>query len=392
MKVDKPFIEAMRRATHLVRTQGPHAATQFIQGLFRTTPAATPAPAGPADDIIDVPVTPSDATQFEGPLSVERLELLAPDQPRFPNAPAADAPFELPDAAGQFLNKRFSNETGSRNYKLYVPSSYAGTPVPLVVMLHGCTQGPDDFAIGTRANRWAESRGCLVAYPEQMQRANSHRCWNWFRPQDQSAGRGEPELVAGITKQVIDTYAIDARRVYVAGMSAGGAMAAIVGQAYPELFTAIGIHSGVPAGAAHNLTTALAVMKTGKSQLAPLAIGRALPLIVLHGDADRTVHPENAAQLIEQAIETQQRISPGSPLQSRVQTSEATEASHAYRRTTYSTENGTSMIEYWQIQGAGHAWSGGNAAGSHTDERGPDATRVMFEFFDQHVLSLQRSM
>ena len=368
MKVDKPFIEAMRHATQLIRTQGPRAATQFIQGLFRTgqpiPPATAPSPERAGDS----------ATLIE-----DIVEPIAKAEPRAP-----EVPFELPSASGQFLSKQFSSDAGTRNYKLYVPSSYVGSPAPLLVMLHGCTQDPDDFALGTRANRWAESRRYLVVYPQQTQRANAHRCWNWFRPEDQRAGRGEPAIIAGITKQVIDEHPIDTQRVYVAGLSAGGAMAAIVGQAYPELFAAIGVHSGLPVGAAHNVPSALAVMRSGHPHGAALAQTdrSVVPLIVLHGDADRTVNPAHASRLIEVALAAQKS---GKPLRTVEQTADATEGNHAYRRTQHVAENGKSFIEEWELRGAGHAWSGGDAAGSYADARGPDATQAMLDFFDQHV-------
>ena len=223
MKVDKPFLEAMRDATRLVRTRGPAAATRFIQELLRSNRTSPPTAQPPARDFSDT--------------VVEVLEPLP-----VPDTDEQTPPLTLPSETGEFLNQTYSGPSGSRNYKLYVPEAYTGSPLPLVVMLHGCTQDPDDFATGTRANRWAESQRCLVVYPEQIQRANSHRCWNWFRPIDQQAGRGEPALIAGIVKKVIDEYQVDARRVYIAGLSAGGAMAAIMGHEYPELFAAVGIH------------------------------------------------------------------------------------------------------------------------------------------------------
>ncbi len=379
MKADRSFIEAMRHATQLVRTRGPVAATRFIQGLFRSD-RATP-PAAPvrvdAEPVVDTIV-----------------EVLEPAPARAPQAD--EAPSELPGESGEFLAKRFSGHAGARNYKLYIPSSYAGAPLPLIVMLHGCKQDPDDFAIGTRANRWAETTRCLVAYPEQIQRANAHRCWNWFRPIDQHAGRGEPAIIAGIARQVIDEYQIDARRVYVAGLSAGGAMAVIMGQAYPELFAAIGVHSGLPAEAAHDVASALALMKTGQATptlhaaTAPSA-RPSVPIIVLHGDADSTVNPSNAHRLIENAAEAHRQANPNSPLQVSVDAFDATDDSNAYRRTRYAAEHGRSVIERWEIRGAGHAWSGGNAAGSYTGARGPDATKAVLEFFAQHATQAEAS-
>ncbi|MGH6612007.1 MAG: extracellular catalytic domain type 1 short-chain-length polyhydroxyalkanoate depolymerase, partial [Burkholderiaceae bacterium] len=296
---------------------------------------------------------------------------------------SADAQSEPLPASGQFLNKRFANDAGTRDYKLYVPSTYAGAP--LLVMLHGCTQNADDFATGTQANRWAEGRRCLVVYPEQLRRANSHHCWNWFRRADQRHGAGEPAIIAGIAQQVMNEYNVDARRVYVAGLSAGGAMAAIIGDAYPEMFAAVGVHSGLPVGVAHNVPSALALMKTGQAPRRANAPRPAVPLIVLHGDADHTVNPVNAARLIEDALDAYRMIN-SAPLQLNVQTTAASAGSHAYRRTKYLASDGAAVIERWEIFGAGHAWSGGDAAGSHTDHRGPDATGAMLDFFAQHVL------
>ena len=365
----------MRHATELVRTRGPAAATRFIQGLFRPerTDTATDAPSFPTARDSAEPV-------------VEVLDPLPARDSREPQARPT-----IPSESGQFLNQTYSGPAGSRNYKLYVPSVYSATPLPLVVMLHGCTQDPSDFATGTRANRWAESKRCLVVYPEQIQRANAHRCWNWFRPIDQHAGRGEPALIAGIVKQVIDEYQVDARRVYIAGLSAGGAMAAIMGHEYPELFAAVGIHSGLPVGVAHDVASALMLMKTGQSALAPRAVKaafnqRVVPVIVMHGDADKTVNPANAARLVQNAVETCLLINPNAPLKTDAQSIDAADGHRAYRRTRYTTANEVSMIEQWQIHGAGHAWSGGNAAGSFADDSGPDATQAMLQFFYQHAM------
>ncbi len=364
----------MRHATQLVRSRGPAAATRFIQGLFR------PERAGTTTNAPNVPV----ARDSEETV-IEVLDPLPAPDSREPQAPPT-----LPSELGQFLNQTYSGPAGSRNYKLYVPSVYSGTPLPLVVMLHGCKQDPSDFATGTRANRWAESKRCLVVYPEQIQRANSHRCWNWFRPIDQHAGRGEPALIAGIVKQVIDEYQIDTRRVYIAGLSAGGAMAAIMGREYPELFAAVGIHSGLPVGVAHDVASALMLMKTGQSVHTPRAVTvaldqRVLPVIVMHGDADKTVDPANAARLVQNAVETCLLINPNAPLKTDVQSVDAADGHRAYRRTRYTTVNAVSVIEHWELQGAGHSWSGGNAAGSFADDSGPDATHAMLQFFYQHA-------
>jgi poly(hydroxyalkanoate) depolymerase family esterase len=372
LKVERPFIEAMRQATQLVRTRGPMAATRFIQGLLhpqRAAPQSATVDGGDSDVVVDPVVKPVTETDTQPPAR----------------------PWTLPGASGQFLHQRYSCHSGARNYKLYVPSGDNTSALPLVVMLHGCTQNPDDFATGTRANRWAEDKRCLVVYPEQIQRANSHRCWNWFRPLDQQAGLGEPAIIAGVVRQVIDEYPVDPQRVYVAGLSAGGAMAAILAREYPELFAAVGVHSGLAAGAAHDVSSAFAVMKSGKGSFAS-AVGavtvahRLVPLIAFHGDADQTVNPANSERLIENAVATYRLLNPDSPLQISEHTLDGSAASHAVRRTRYSILQGVSAIEHWLISGAGHAWSGGDSAGSFADARGPDATAAMLEFFAQHAV------
>ena len=196
---------------------------------------------------------------------------------------------DLAPVEGQFLDRTHAGHV----YKLYVPSSHAGQPLPLVVMLHGCTQDPDDFAAGTGMNFAAEERGCLVAYLAQNQSANMQRCWNWFQAQDQGRGGGEPALVAGLIDAVADEFAVDRKKIYVAGLSAGGAMAAVVGQAYPDLFAAVGVHSGLAAGAARDMPGAFAAMRGGTPTV---LAGRAVPTIVFHGEADATVAPVNGGR------------------------------------------------------------------------------------------------
>ncbi|MGH8172186.1 MAG: extracellular catalytic domain type 1 short-chain-length polyhydroxyalkanoate depolymerase, partial [Rhodanobacteraceae bacterium] len=202
---------------------------------------------------------------------------------------------------GVFEVKSFANSAGKRDYKLYIPENYSaqpGTLRPLVVMLHGCTQSPDDFALGTRMNQFADTHGFLVAYPAQAARANGSKCWNWFVPNDQRRGHGEPSLIAGITREVMSAYPVDPERVFVAGLSAGGAMAVVLGETYPELYAAVGVHSGLPFGAAHDVPSAFQVMADARarssaqqetlSSSAQLA-RTGMPTIVFHGDADSTV-------------------------------------------------------------------------------------------------------
>jgi poly(hydroxyalkanoate) depolymerase family esterase len=275
----------------------------------------------------------------------------------------------------KFVEGTYSNKAGSRTYKLFVPSGYThGQPIPLVVMLHGCTQSPDDFAAGTRMNFIAEERTCLVVYPAQHRDANSSKCWNWFRVADQRRDEGEPSLIAGITRQVMRDYSVDPKRVFVAGLSAGGAAAAIMGATYNDLYAAIGIHSGLACGTATDMPSAFAAMRQG-GEASRFPGGQTVPAIVFHGDRDTTVHPNNGTRVVEQtigAIQTQTKVHHGQIL-----------GGHRYTQTTH-TNGKREIVEHWTIEGAAHAWSGGNLAGSYTDPKGPDAAKEMLRFFLAH--------
>ena len=277
----------------------------------------------------------------------------------------------LPEGA-QFIKSSYTNHAGTRNYKLYIPSSYHGQAMPLLVMLHGCTQDPDDFAAGTQMNQVAEEMECLVAYPEQTANANHSKCWNWFNAIDQQHGQGEPSIIAGIAQQIIEDYPVNERQVYVAGLSAGGAMAVIVGTLYPELFAAVGVHSGLPFASAQDLPSALTAMKRGVS--APRKAGDgSQPIIVFHGDGDTTVNPRNGEQVIEQRLHSHK----GKPS---VQSGSVPNG-HRYTQTTHTKADGKPLGEHWVVHGAGHAWSGGSNSGTYTDAKGPDASREMLRFF-----------
>lgn len=280
---------------------------------------------------------------------------------------------------GQFVERAYSDAAGARDYKVYIPAG-ARRDRPLVVMLHGCKQSPDDFAVGTAMNTLADTAGIFVAYPAQSARANGHKCWNWFEPRDQGREGGEAGIIAGITRAVMAEHRIDPRRVYIAGLSAGAAAAANVAQVYPDLYAAVGIHSGLAAGCARNLSSAMMAMNMGAPGSTPpngfgaSPGGLRLPTIVFHGDGDTTVHPRNGQQVLAQAgadalraIEAPaEQVSPGGL---------------AYSRTRFADAAGRVRIEDWRVHGLAHAWSGGNAAGSYTDPRGPDASRAMLDFF-----------
>jgi poly(hydroxyalkanoate) depolymerase family esterase len=297
---------------------------------------------------------------------------------------------------GRFVERSYTNRAGTRSYKLYVPSGYIGQEVPLVVMLHGCTQSPNDIAAGTRMNALAEGQIFLVAYPAQAQGANMNKCWNWFEASDQQRGRGEPSLVAGITRRIIDEYNVADGRVYVAGMSSGGAMAAIMAEAYPELYAAVGVHSGLAPGAAHDMPSAFAAMRQGGPATprrdVPTATStghstRIVPAIVFHGDCDRTVHPRNADHLLEHyctAKTAGSRDAAGGSTPRGTVRQGRISGGHAYTRTTYRDAGGRAIVERWTVHGLGHAWSGGSSSGSYTDPKGPDASAEMVRFFNQH--------
>jgi poly(hydroxyalkanoate) depolymerase family esterase len=324
-----------------------------------------------------------EAPSRPGPTNKRALRR-APEPPRrFRGMPRLPGDASGAQAGGRFVERSYTNRAGTRAYKLYVPSGYVGQEVPLIVMLHGCTQTADDLAAGTLMNALAETHTFLVVYPVQAAAANSSRCWNWFKGADQRRGLGEPSIIAGITCEVLGEYHVDPRRVYLAGMSAGGAMAAVMGEAYPDLYAAIGVHSGLAPGAAHDLPSAFATMRQGGAATArrDASTGkptRIVPAIVFHGDRDSTVHPSNAERLL-----AHYRAAANGAL--RVTTRRGrVPGGYAYTCATHRDAGGRAIVERWTVHGLGHAWSGGSLPGSYTDPRGPDASAEMVRFFQQH--------
>lgn len=364
------FSRLMQDATSLTRQGDLRAATAAIQAAL----AGADAPASPQGDVIDVQAR----FVHEGDAPAASLPPWTGPLPATPATPAGHtrpdvAPLQREEA---FIAGRFGTGAAARDYKLYVPPGSASGPLALVVMLHGCTQDPDDFAGGTAMNEAARAQGFFVLYPAQSQKANPQRCWNWFKHSHQARGRGEPALLAGMVREVMAKHPIDPARVYVGGLSAGGAMAAILGETYPDLFAAVAVHSGLPAGAAKDLPSALEAMKSGPARTsgAPAA---AVPTIVFHGDADRTVHPANGQQAYARSVaaggaaQTESGRSPGG---------------RTWTRRVQRDAAGKVVAEHWEIHGAGHAWSGGSRRGSYTDPQGPDATAAMLRFFGEHRL------
>ena len=400
--MNDPLCPDMAEATRLTQTGRLGEATALLQKLLRASMAVRPSAAPIIDGlpIIEVFTSADSAPDAigSGGAGLHLPKALREMTSRLNLTGAAHAlrgllkhppanPADVVPGVGTFVTRSFSNHAGSRSYKLYIPSHDNGEPRPLIVMLHGCSQSPDDFAAGTRMNFAADVHSCFVVYPEQAVAANASKCWNWFNSRDQKRDQGEPSLIAGITRQVMADYKIDASRIYIAGMSAGGAAAAVLGEAYPDLYAAVGVHSGLACGVAGDMMSAFTAMR---GDHAPRAQPRqskgggprdemllSLPTIVFHGDRDQTVHPRNGAEVIA-------RANAGSDLETTVEQGRVA-AGHTYTRSIQRDASGRAVLEEWVIHGSGHAWSGGSPAGSFTDPHGPDATKEMLRFFFEHA-------
>ncbi|WP_334189523.1 extracellular catalytic domain type 1 short-chain-length polyhydroxyalkanoate depolymerase [Noviherbaspirillum sp.] len=307
--------------------------------------------------------------------------------PRAAPCSVAEPPFNAsPTGRGSFIDGVAESRAGRRSYKLYIPSVYRGQPLPLIVMLHGCTQDPVDFALGTRMNHLAEERGFFVLYPAQSEIANHSRCWSWFSVSDQQRDRGEPAILADATREIARLYRIDSSRIYVAGHSAGASMAAILAKTYPDLFAAVGIHSGMPYASVRSAFFALHAMKYGTAESSDAAPTAQLPVpaIVFHGDMDGTIHPQNGEKIVvAQGLRSlaDGRENRELSISVSVRDESACGEDYSHTITTCSNDQGGMCWEHWVIHGAGHNWSGGNPEGSYTDARGPDASREMVGFF-----------
>ncbi|AWB49643.1 poly(3-hydroxybutyrate) depolymerase [Gemmobacter aquarius] len=381
------FATAMNRARDLVRAGKPQEATRLIQATLTAQPAldATPDPVTHPR-----PAPPRNRKPRIDPSQIDEAELatakpdrkrrplgdvisgLTKNRPDSPKARATTTAIDLA-AGARFDWRRLETPQGSRDYRLYVPSAFPDGPQGLILMLHGCTQSPDDFAAGTAMNVHAERHGLLLAYPAQTRSDNAQSCWNWFRPADQMRDRSEPAVLAAIARALCSEFSVPADRIFVAGLSAGGAMAAILGQTYPDLFSATAIHSGLAAGSATDVVSAFAAMRGDAT--VPARGNRPVRTITFHGSADTTVHPDNSAQIMALARQTAEE-----PL-----FTTGTANGRFFTRSQTFAPDGTVQTEHWEISGTGHAWSGGSPAGSYTDPKGPDASALAVGFFLGHA-------
>ena len=370
--MEDDFARAMSLALQETRASNPMEATRIIQqalggkaptapGVETSTPALTAGRSRidpSAEDAEIVEDAPPRRRSFR-----EVVDGLAkrPSGLDLRPLPAGRAP-ALPDGAS-FERATHSAPHGTRDYRLYRPSPAAGPVRGVVMMLHGCTQSPEDFARGTAMNRQAEAHGLVVIYPEQPRSANQNLCWNWFRPSDQTAASGEPAILADLARTVAARVGAPEGRVFVAGLSAGGAMAAILGRTHPQVFAAAGVHSGLAPGSASDMISAFAAMRGDGS--APSG-GPGLPIIVFHGGADHTVASSNGRAVAGPISAPSSRTAEGPGRRAQVTTG-TSPAGHP--------------VELWEVEGGGHAWFGGDAGGSYTDPAGPDASAEMVRFF-----------
>ncbi len=296
---------------------------------------------------------------------------------------------------------------------MYIPSGVRRTSwTPLLIALHGCGQHGSDFAAGTRFNDLADRHRFVVVYPEQSGTHNAQRCWNWFRAGHQSRETGEPAILAGIVRAVVadtDAWRIDPERIYLAGISAGGAMAVVLAATYPELFAAVGVHSAVPYRSATGPRNALAAMR-GTTPVTLVPPGSAMPMpmppmVIFQGTADGTIRAGNAQRIADQWLSFRRAPQPpgvpraagsasapgpvlpqvGAPRTATVPAARPSSArSRRGHQVTRWYAGGRKVLELWLVHGLGHAWSGGSADGSYSDPRGPRASTEMWKFFAAH--------
>ena len=371
--MDQSFADAMRRALEQTRKGDPAGATRTIQGVLGLTPApggdAAPTPGGAVIEGTARRVSPGAAPKADRGARVAAPDASGGDisvQPEGGAAPGGPRPFGLRGRLGDVVARlRWASAEGARDYRLYLPTNPA-PPAGLVLLLHGCTQNPEDFVTGTRMIAEAERAGLILLVPEQGRGDNPQLCWNWFRPGDQQGG--EAALLAALASCVAREHGVPEGRVFAAGLSAGGAMAAILGAAHPEVFAAVGVHSGLPAGAAQDMAGAFAAMKGARGAARPIRART----IAFHGSADATVAPANGEAVLAAARAGQRGAT---------ETAAHGLTGRPWRVTRLGDAGGRVMAEHWVVDGLGHAWSGGDPRGSYADPKGPNASAEMVRFF-----------
>ncbi len=370
------FKRTRTRTLKRVRRSAASAMTDLWKAALKP---ATPAKRKAVKKVKATPTATKTSSKRSGTSSTASLKSAQTGKRKTPSTSTSRT---TPPPGATFAKGLHTSPFGDRSYRLYVPAAArtAAAPLPLVVMLHGCSQTPEDFAQGTGMNALAEEFGFLVLYPAQARKAEVNRCWNWYKRGDQIRGEGEPALIASLTRRIIADHAIDPARIYVAGLSAGAAAALIAAMTYPDIFAAAGAHSGLPLGAAHDGASAIMAMQHG-------APGRQnsvrMPTICFHGDADRVVNPRNGRFVAARALESFAGLQ-------KTERKGQVPGGRSYVRIAHRVGKGRSFAEHWVVDGAGHAWSGGNSAGSFTDPSGPDSSREMIRFFLRHRTTLKQ--
>ena len=369
------FLDAMGEALNLVRKSNLAEATALLRKALsgeeargrRSDPEARP----------QLPPGSTRAPPAQRPLG-EVLRALRARRPMLPDpVDAPDAPDARPahDFGERFASRTYRGPAGSLNYRLYIPADHGQRDLALLLMLHGCTQNPEDFALGTQMNDLADEFGLIVAYPHQPRRANVSGCWNWFDRRHQNRGSGEPAKLAGLAQTLAREFGVKKERVFAAGLSAGGAMAEVLAATYPDVFDAVGVHSGLPYKSAVDVPSAFAAMKgtAAVDSASQAANDSGCRKIVFHGGADATVHPANGERILEQA-------ECGSNPLTRSDPDWQTDGGRV-RRTVLKDPEGRPVVEHWFVEDGGHAWFGGDSRGTYTQSVGLDASRVMVRFF-----------
>jgi len=363
------LIDAMGEALSLVRQSNLAEATTLIRRALSGETAEARNPG--SDSRLPLPPAPALAPPPRRPLGEVLRALRA--RPAMP--PGAAPEVEPAPAFGDRFPKRVHRgPAGPLSYRLYIPADHERRDLALLLMLHGCTQNSEDFAVGTRMNDLADEFGLIVAYPHQPRRANANGCWNWFDRRHQNRGSGEPAKLAGLAQALAKEFGVGPDRIFAAGLSAGGAMAEVLAATYPDVFAAVGVHSGLPYRSAADVPSAFAAMKGAAAvEPAPRAIGdRRCRKIIIHGLADGTVDPVNGERILDQAER-------GEALK-RTDLDWEIEGGRV-SRTVLEDDEGRPLVERWQVEGGGHAWFGGDPRGSYTQTVGLDASRVMVRFF-----------